>query len=69
MFQTTSLHIDLATTDHALTEDNEVKCMMKHAVDWVRTSNPVIRSPSRYLWTTVLALKLWQNIQVELIYV
>ena len=26
--------------------------MMKHAPEWVRTSDPVIRSPARYLWTT-----------------
>ena len=37
--------------------DNEVKLIMKlatsHADGWVRTSNPVIRSPARYRWTTI----------------
>ena len=28
--------------------------MMKHAPELVRTSDPVIRSPVHYLWTTVL---------------
>ena len=27
----------------------KVKLMMKHAPEWVQTSNPVIRSPTRYL--------------------
>ena len=26
--------------------------MMKLAPEWVRTSDPVIRSPARYRWTT-----------------
>ena len=30
---------------------------MKFARGWVRTSNPVIRSPSRYLWTTTPPIK------------
>ena len=29
--------------------------MMKLAPEWVRTSNPVIRSPARYRWTTAPA--------------
>ena len=29
--------------------------MMKHADELVRTSNPVIRSPTRYPWTNALA--------------
>ena len=30
--------------------------MTKLAPEWVRTSDPVIRSPSRYRWTTAPAL-------------
>ena len=36
--------------------------MMKLAPEWVRTSDPVIRSPSRYRWTTAPAPKLRRNI-------
>ena len=32
--------------------DNEAKLMTKLAPEWVRTSDPVIRSPVRYRWTT-----------------
>ena len=32
--------------------DNEAKLMRKLAPEWVRTSDPVIRSPARYRWTT-----------------
>ena len=32
--------------------------MTKLAPEWVRTSDPVIRSPARYCWTTALARKL-----------
>ena len=38
----------------ASTGDNEVKLMMKHAPEWVRTGDPVIRSPAPYLSTTTL---------------
>ena len=43
--------------------------MTKLAPEWVRTSDPVIRSPARYRWTTVPALtpnrkkKMLQNCQ------
>ena len=41
--------------------------MMKHAPEWVRTSDPVIRSSARYLWTTVPASKLaWTFILLSL---
>ena len=30
--------------------------MMKLAPEWVRTSDPVIRSPARYRWTTAPAV-------------
>ena len=32
--------------------------MTKLAPEWVRTSDPVIRSPARYRWTTAPALVL-----------
>ena len=32
--------------------DNEVKLMTKLAPEWVRTRDPVIKSPARYHWTT-----------------
>ena len=35
--------------------DNEAKLMTKHVPEWVRTSDPVIRSPARYRWTTAPA--------------
>ena len=35
--------------------DNEAKLMMRLAPEWVRTSDPVIRSPARYRWTTAHA--------------
>ena len=38
-------------------QDNEVKLLMKHASEWVRNSNPVIRSPAHYLWTTTPVFK------------
>ena len=36
--------------------DNEAKLITKLAPEWVRTSDPVIRSPARYRWTTAPAL-------------
>ena len=35
--------------------DNEAKLITKLAPEWVRTSDPVIRSPARYRWTTAPA--------------
>ena len=35
--------------------DNEAKLMTKFAPEWVRTSDPVIRSPARYRWGTAPA--------------
>ena len=35
--------------------------MTKLAPEWVRTSDPVIRSPARYRWTTAPALYLLDN--------
>ena len=36
--------------------DNEAKLMTKLAPEWVRTIDPVIRSPARYRWTTAPAV-------------
>ena len=35
--------------------------MMKLAPEWVRTSDPVIRSPARYRWTTAPARSSWSR--------
>ena len=35
--------------------DNEAKVLTKLAPEWVRTSDPVIRSQARYRWTTAPA--------------
>ena len=38
------VYIDMAKLDQASTQDNEVNLMMRRAPEWVRTSDPVIRS-------------------------
>ena len=38
--------------------------MTKLAPGWVRTSDPVIRSPARYRWTTAPANFVLRNIQL-----
>ena len=38
--------------------------MTKLAPEWVRTSDPVIRSPARYRWTTAPAACSFQSSQV-----
>ena len=38
--------------------------MTKFAPEWVRTSDPVIRSPARYRWTTAPAIIAFDNNQV-----
>ena len=38
--------------------------MTKLAPEWVRTSDPVIRSPARYRWTTAPALRIPRNIRL-----
>ena len=35
--------------------------MTKLAPEWVRTSDPVIRSPARYRWTTAPAVFVWDE--------
>ena len=45
-------------TNHAKHSwDNEAKLMTKLAPEWVRTSDPVIRRPARYRWTTAPAFE------------
>ena len=50
------MHIVSAKLGQADAGDNEAKLMTKLAPEWVRTSDPVIRSPGRYRWTTAPAL-------------
>ena len=52
------MHIVLAKLGQADAGDNEAKLMTKLAPEWVRTSDPVIRSPARYRWTTAPAILL-----------
>ena len=54
--------------------DNEVKLMTKLAPGWVRTIDPMIKSPARYRWTTAPApclkiRRLRQNWLIYIIYV
>ena len=51
------MHIVYAKLGQADAGDNEAKLMKKLAPEWVRTSDPVIRSPARYRWTTAPANK------------
>ena len=42
--------------------------MTKLAPEWVRTSDPVIRSPARYRWTTAPALgHRWDRIAMDIL--
>ena len=50
------MHIVYAKLSQADAGDNEAKLIMKLAPEWVRTSDPVIRGPARYRWTTALVL-------------
>ena len=56
VFQASFVHIVQAKLGQADAGDNEAKLMTKLAPEWVRTSDPVIRSPARYRWTTAPAL-------------
>ena len=56
VFQASFVHIVQAKLGQADAGDNEAKLMTKLAPEWVRTSDPVIRSPARYHWTTAPAL-------------
>ena len=55
VFQASFGHIVQAKLGQADAGDNEAKLMTKLAPEWVRTSDPVIRSPAR--WTTAPANK------------
>ena len=55
LFQASFVHIVHANLGQASICDNEVKLMRTPVPDWVRTTDPVIRSPARYLWTTTPA--------------
>ena len=55
------MHIVQAKLGQADAGDNEAKLMTKLAPEWVRTSDPVIRSPARYRWTTAPALSACMN--------
>ena len=64
MFYASFVHIVEAILGQADAGDNEVKLIMKLAPGWVRTSDPVIRSPARYRWTTAptsVFLKEWSS--------
>ena len=50
------MHIVYAKLGQIDAMDNEAKLMTKLAPEWVRTSDPVIRKPSSYRWTTAPAL-------------
>ena len=54
MFLASFVLIVYAKLGQAGARDNEVKLIMKHAPEreWVQTSDPVIRSPAPYRWTT-----------------
>ena len=49
------MHIVYAKLGQADAGDNDAKLMTKLALEWVRTSDPVVRSPARYRWTTAPA--------------
>ena len=50
------MHIAKAKLGQADAGDNEAKLMTKLAPELVRISDPVIRSPARYRWTTAPAV-------------
>ena len=65
VFYASFVHIVKAKLGQADAGDNEAKLMTKLAAEWVRTNDPVIRSPARYRWTTaparVIALEAGQS--------
>ena len=60
------MHIVSAKLGQADPGDNEAKLMTKLAPEWVRTSDPVIRSPARYRWTTAPAKNLYGDIAFKI---
>ena len=61
------MHIAKAKLGQPDTGDNEAKLMTKLAPEWVRTSDPVIRNPARYRWTTAPASRILVNSSLELL--
>ena len=55
VFYASFVHIVKAKLGQADAGDNEAKLMTKLAREWVRTSDPVIRSPARNRSTTAPA--------------
>ena len=55
VFQASFVHIVQAKLGQANAGDNKAKLMTKLAPEWVRSCDPVIRSPARYRWTTAPA--------------
>ena len=55
VFYASFVHIVLAKLGQGDAGDNEAKLMTKLAPEWVRSRDPVIRSPERYCWTTAPA--------------
>ena len=51
------MHIVQAKLSQAGAGDNEAKLMMKHAPKWVRTCDPVIRSPALLVLVTSSGLQ------------
>ena len=51
------MHIVSSKLGQADAGDNEAKLMTKLAPEWVRTSDPMIRSPARYRWTSAPACR------------
>ena len=61
------MHIVYAKLGQADAGDNEAKLITKLAPEWVRTSDPVIRSPARYRWTTAPAQYSLRRSQIDLV--
>ena len=69
LFYASVIHIVYNTLGQASAGENVVKLVMKHAPEWIRTSDPVIRNPVGYLWTTALAditnnIYNWDNVHL-----
>ena len=65
LFHVFVVHIAYGTLCQANTGDNELKLMMKHSPEWGRDSNPVIRSPARYPWTTARACNIYYEYTIN----
>ena len=65
VFYASFVHIAWAKLGQADAGDNEAKLMTKLAPEWVRTSDPVIRTSARYRWTTAPPGRQWGEINEE----